>query len=223
MKLIAVNGSPRKEENTATFVEHAMRGAAVQGFETERIDLYDLNYRGCTSCYACKLKGGKSYGQCAMRDGLTPLLDAIRQTDALILGSPNYLGAPTGMMKAFLERLLYPYVVYDKQWSTLFPKKIPVVFIYTMGSSAEWMNKMGYDHAAGFLATMFRLHFGETETMIVNDTTMFRDYSKYVSSRFDPEEKARIRASRFPAECEKAYSLGAGLINRIHRLSRWPE
>lgn len=75
MKVYAINGSPRKSWNTAMLLENALKGAAAQGAETELIHLYDLNFKGCTSCFGCKLKGGKSYGKCAMRDDLTPVLE----------------------------------------------------------------------------------------------------------------------------------------------------
>ena len=67
-------------------LEHALEGAASKGAETRLFHLYDLDYKGCISCFACKKKGGKSLGRCATRDGLTPLLEEIRGTDALILG-----------------------------------------------------------------------------------------------------------------------------------------
>ena len=79
MKVIAINGSPRKKWNTATLLEKALEGAASEGAETELIHLYDLNFKGCTSCFACKLKDGKSYGKCAMKDELTPVLDKIER------------------------------------------------------------------------------------------------------------------------------------------------
>ncbi len=96
--VIAVNGSPRKNWNTVMMLEKALEGAASQGAETELVHLYDLDFRGCTSCFACKLKGGKSYGRCAVRDDLSPLLDRIHDADALILGSPIYFGTVTGEM-----------------------------------------------------------------------------------------------------------------------------
>ena len=122
--VIAINGSPRKTWNTATLLEHALKGAASAGAATELVHLYDLDFKGCTSCFSCKLKGGKSYGNCAMQDGLTPVLEKIRDADALIMGSPIYVGTPTGEMRSFLERLVFPYLVYDQKRSTLFPKKI---------------------------------------------------------------------------------------------------
>ena len=90
--VIAINGSPRKTWNTATLLEHTIKGAESAGAKTEIVHLYDLDYKGCTSCFACKLNGGPSYGKCAMKDGLTLVLERIRNADALILGSPVYLG-----------------------------------------------------------------------------------------------------------------------------------
>lgn len=65
--------------------------------------LYDLDYKGCTSCFSCKLKDGKSYGKCAMLVDLTSVLERISGADAFILGSPVYIGTSTGEMRSFLE------------------------------------------------------------------------------------------------------------------------
>jgi len=95
VKVIAINGSSRKKWNTATLLEKALEGAASQGAETELVHLYDLDFKGCTSCFACKLKGGKSYGKCAMNGGLTPVLEKLADVNALLLGSPIYFGTVT--------------------------------------------------------------------------------------------------------------------------------
>ena len=70
MKIMAFNGSPRKAWNTATLLGKALEGAASKGAETELVHLYDLSFKGCISCFACKLKGGRSYGKCAVEDDL---------------------------------------------------------------------------------------------------------------------------------------------------------
>jgi multimeric flavodoxin WrbA len=54
MKIVAFNGSPRKDGNTATLLNKALEGAAAHGAEIEMIQLYDLNFKGCISCFACK-------------------------------------------------------------------------------------------------------------------------------------------------------------------------
>ena len=57
MKAIFINGSPRKNKNTAQMLEAAMKGAQEAGAEVEMIHLYGLNYKGCMSCFFCKRKG----------------------------------------------------------------------------------------------------------------------------------------------------------------------
>ena len=89
MKVIGINGSPRKTWNTATLIQDALDGAAEAGADTELVHLYDLVYRGCTSCFACKTIGGKHYGHCAMKDDLTRVLRCVEEeAGALIMGTP---------------------------------------------------------------------------------------------------------------------------------------
>ena len=88
MKVIGLNGSPRKNWNSAQMLEHALQGAAAAGAETEFIHLIDLNATGCRSCFACKRIGGKSFGRCAVRDDLTDILNRILEADAVIISAP---------------------------------------------------------------------------------------------------------------------------------------
>ncbi len=209
--IIAINGSPRKKWNTATLLEHALEGAASVGAKTEMVHLYDLEYQGCTSCFSCKLIGGKSYGKCALKDGLTPLLEKIPSADALILGSPIYLGTATGEMRSFLERLVFPYLVYDPERSSLLPKKMPTGFIYTMGADESRVKDMAYEAQFKLTAVLLERVFGPSEWFMVTDTLQFDDYSKYVSSAFDPEVKARRRREVFPQDCKTAFEMGKRL------------
>ncbi|AUB55547.1 flavodoxin [Methanobacterium subterraneum] len=214
MKIIGINGSPRKNCNTAALIGKALEGAQSRGVETELIHLYDLNYKGCKSCFACKLKDGKSYGTCAARDDLTPVLKKIEETDALILGSPIYLGTATGEMRSFLERLIFPYLVYDPEGSTLFPRRIPVGFIYTMGVVEELMEEIGYHQYFNTIKKLTERIIGESESLYVTDTYQFDDYTKYVSSRFNPEEKLKKRREVFPQDCEKAFQMGVRFTSK---------
>ena len=129
MKIMAFNGSPRKKWNTATLLKNALEGASSQGAETQLITLYDLNFKGCISCFKCKKKNGKSYGRCAVKDDLTPLLKDVLDVQVLILGSPFYFGTVTGQMRCFMERLLFPFYPYVDPPESLFPRKIPTGFI----------------------------------------------------------------------------------------------
>lgn len=104
MKIYAINGGPRKKFNTAKLLQAALDDAAAapcsETVETEMIHLHDLNYKGCVSCFSCKRVGGKSYGHCAVKDDLAPVLEKLSQADGLIFGSPIYFGNVTGMMRA---------------------------------------------------------------------------------------------------------------------------
>ena len=209
MKVIAFNGSPRKKWNTATLLEKALEGAASRGAKTELIHLYDLNYKGCISCFACKTKGGKSYGRCAVKDDLTPVFRKIEKADAIILGSPIYFGTVSGEMKSFMERLLFPYSVYTDPPGSLFPRRIKTGFIYTMNITEEMMKEWGYiEHFKRHDMTLRRI-FGDSEYFCSFDTYQFDDYSKMVATRFDPVKKAQRRKEIFPIDCNKAFEMGA--------------
>lgn len=207
MKIIAINGSPRKNKNTATLLTKALEGAASCGAETELIHLYAQHYKGCVSCFACKLKDGKSYGKCALKDDLAPILEKVSNADAIILGSPIYFHSITSGMKAFLERLIFQYLVYDTNHSSLFQRKIPVGFIYTMNVSNEQF-KAKYENNLKSMQMYIEKTFGSFESLIVNDTYQFDNYSKYVAPLFDEKKKRKVKEEQFPKDCQNAFDMG---------------
>jgi multimeric flavodoxin WrbA len=211
MKMIAFNGSPRKDGNTASLLKKALEGASSKGAETEFVNLYDLNFKGCVSCFACKLKGGKSYGKCARKDDLEPLLNKVEEADAIILGSPIYFGNVSGEMRSLMERLLFQYLVYSNTDSrTLFPRSTMVGFIYTMNVSEEILIAVKYDELfMNYERTFKRIFRGEVETLCSTDTYQFKDYSKYVADMFDAEAKLKRHYEVFPVDLEKAFEMGA--------------
>lgn len=218
MKVIAINGSPRKKWNTATLLEKALEGANSEGAEVELIHLYDFNFKGCTSCFSCKLKDGKSYGKCAMKDELTPVLEKLKDVDAVILGSPIYLGNSTGEMRSFMERYVFPYLTYSNNLPSLYPKNTPVGFIYTMGVKEEYFDMLGLRKTIELNENFTKRIFGYSESLYSTDTYQFDDYSKYVADRFDPEEKAKRRKEVFPHDCEKAFEMGVRFVKRQRAL-----
>jgi len=211
MKVIAINGSPRKTWNTATLLQHALQGAADQGAETELVQLYDLNYKGCISCLACKARGGKNYGRCAINDELTPLLERVAAADALLMGSPVYFGSVTGELRSCMERLLFPYLTYTVPYGTLFPKQIKVGFIYTMNVTEERSKEFGYEYFIKSNERYAQLLLGPAETLCSFDTCQTEDYSKVVIESFDPVHKHQRQQEVFPQDCDKAYQLGVRL------------
>jgi len=78
MKLPAFNGSPLKKWNTSQLLLRALRGAESERAKTKLDYLHDLDFKGCTSCFACKRARGKSYGHCALKDDLSRSLKRSR-------------------------------------------------------------------------------------------------------------------------------------------------
>ncbi|PKL69662.1 MAG: flavodoxin [Methanomicrobiales archaeon HGW-Methanomicrobiales-1] len=220
MKVLAINGSPRKTWNTAMLLQNALDGAASTGAETELIHLYDLDFKGCTSCFACKLKGGKSYGKCAMQDGLTPVLEQIQDADALVLGSPIYFGTVTGEMRCFMERLLFPYLAYTNPPSSIFNGKIRTAFVYTMNVSEQQMKDFHYTVHTGLNESILNRTFGNAESFFSCETLQFEDYDKVVFNYFDPEERKERRKTVFPQDCKRAFELGARLVQAGKEVTR---
>lgn len=211
MNAIAINGSPRKKWNTAQLLESALAGAAEAGADTELAHLYDLDFTGCTSCFACKKLGGASYGRCAVQDDLAPLLERALAADVLLLGTPVYFWAESGMMRCFLERLLFPLYTYTPERTSLYAGPGRVGLLYTMNLSEADARGMGLyahlDKTQEFVGHVF----GNLETLIVPDTLQFTDYSKVLATRFDPGAKRAHHEARFPQELQQAFDLGRRL------------
>lgn len=214
MKVIAVNGSPRKKWNTATLLQKALEGAASKGVETELIHLYDLDFKGCTSCFACKTIDGKSYSRCAGKDDLTPVLKKVEEADIVFFGSPIYFGTVTGEMRCFMERLMFPYMAYTDPPRSLFPRKIYTGFIYTLGATEELAKERGFIQHINSNEMLMKLIFGESESLCSFDTYQFEDYSKVFAPRFDPAKKAKRRKEVFPMDCEKAFDMGVRMASK---------
>ena len=213
MRLLAINGSPRKTWNTATLLKKSMEGAASQGAATELVHLYDLTFRGCVSCFACKTKEGESYGRCAVKDDLAPVLGKVLEADILILGSPIYFGSVTGEMQSFLERLQFPFLTYTDPPASIFPGKTLTGFIFTLGADEKNSKERGFDARIAMYAFILKMIFGNSESLSCYDTYQFDDYSKVFAPRWDPEKKAKRRAEVFPDDCTHAFEMGKRLAS----------
>ncbi len=212
MKIVAVNGSPRKNWNTHVLLNKALEGAQSEGAETELINLYDLTYKGCTGCMACKLKNGKSLGRCNLNDELKPVLETIHSCDGLILGSPIYFSDVSAMTKAFLERFLFQYLSYDDYSQTFYNGNIKKsAFIYTMNVPESMTDKIGYNALFEKYKTMFG-RFGYEQTIAATETLQVNDYSKYHMASFNEAERKERREKVFPEDCRKAYELGKSMV-----------
>ena len=206
-KIVVVNSGPRKGWNTDTLITEAGKGAESAGAVIERFDLYRLErYTGCVSCFGCKRNANK--GHCVIKDGLTPVLDAIREADGLIIGSPNYLGELSASFRALYERLIFQSLTYNLETPCCNQKEVPVLLVMT--SNAPDNSYLGL--LANYQQTLSRF-VGPTKVFVSGNTLQLKDYSKqdWEWSMFDPEEKQKRHDSVFPKECQQAFALGAEL------------
>ena len=208
-KIVVVNAGPRKGWNTDTLITEAAKGAESQGAEIVRFDLFRLEkYTGCISCFGCKKEKNKAH--CMCRDALTPVLDAIREADGLIMGSPNYLGNLTSSFRALYERLIFQSLTYSRENPCCNERLIPVVLIMTSNAPDTAYT----DLLKNYQQTLSRF-VGPTEVLVSGDTLQLKDYSKtdWPWSIFDPEAKKQRHDTVFPEECKTAFELGTKLAN----------
>ena len=102
MKVIAFNGSARKQGNTAILINHVFSELEKEGIETELVELAGKKIQGCTACYKCfETKDRK----CAVKnDIVNDCIEKMVEADGIILGSPTYFADITSEMKALIER-----------------------------------------------------------------------------------------------------------------------
>lgn len=223
MKALFVNGSPRKNWTTAMMLGSAMKGAAEAGADTELLHLYDYDFKGCKSCFACKLKDAKTNGVCAIRDELRPVLEKAHDADALVIGSPVYFSYPTGVTRSFLERLMFPVLSYNPQVdektgeakSSLLGRTVPTAMIYTMGvPDAQRAAECHYPEIFGENERFLHNLFGYAETLCSYSSYQFSDYSRYDVMEGTQERRAKYRDEQLPKDLQAAYALGKRLVEK---------
>ena len=100
MKVIGINGSARRNVNTALIIGKVFEELNKEGIETERIQLADYEIQPCRGCFACKGRGNCVFA----KDGFAEIFSRMVEADGIILGSPVYSADVSAKMKAFLER-----------------------------------------------------------------------------------------------------------------------
>ncbi len=220
MKIYALNSSPRKNWNTHRMLEAFLEGARSAGedVETELVHLFDLTYQGCHSCFACKVKNGKSYSVCAWNDDIRGLLAQVSQGDGLVCGCPIYFHDVPAQLRAFLERLFFQYHSFKAGERTLAPKMLHSAMIYTMNVTEEEMKANGYLENLATLEHYFPYTFGyEPQLVYAYNTYEFTDYSHYEASYFDETDKRAWRENQFPQDLKNAYEAGCRMVEEIRK------
>ena len=210
-KIIIIDGGPRKTFNTASMLQKFAEGASAVSdtIEVKTVRLYGLDYKGCMSCMACKIKG-KATNVCKFKDALTPILEEIAEADGLVLGSPNYFGEITGQMRAFLERLAFPWLSYN-DYSITAPKRMSVVLVETQNGTRENNNCNGY----GSMEYCITRALGEPEKLTSYNTYQVKNYDRYELAGFSEEAKRKYREEHWEEDLQSAYDAGRRMAERI--------
>lgn len=102
MHVLAINGSPRRQGNTAALLGTVTEQLAAAGIGSETLELAGTSLRGCTACMSCWQRQDR---RCILEDDpLNSLLEKIFTADGLLLGSPTYFGDITAELKALIDR-----------------------------------------------------------------------------------------------------------------------
>ena len=102
MKVLLLNGSPRKDGNTAIALSEVAKTLQVNGIETEIVSIGTKAVQGCIACGKCS-----GTGRCVFNDSLyNEVREKIESADGLVVGSPVYYAGPNGSLCALLDRLL---------------------------------------------------------------------------------------------------------------------
>jgi multimeric flavodoxin WrbA len=105
MKIIAINGSPRADGNTAMALKAMTDELERQGIETETIQIGNRNIHGCIACGHCATSEAN---RCVFKDDcVNDISQKMRDADGFILGCPTYYAGIPGTMKCFLDRVFY--------------------------------------------------------------------------------------------------------------------
>lgn len=100
MRVLTVNGSPRKGGNTEIVLGSMVDVFESRGCQIDKICLNELSMRGCQGCMSCK----KTTDRCIQQDDMTPVYDLIQGSDLVLMGTPVYLWDVTGQFKLFVDR-----------------------------------------------------------------------------------------------------------------------
>ena len=149
MKVLGFISSPRKEGNSAWVVNQILEGAKEQGAETKSWYSGELDIKPCNGCLACVQSD-----ECVIADDMQDIYSELKQADAIILGSPVYMGQMSAQAKIFTDRL---FALYTPRFSPRFKegnagKKL--ILVFTQGNPDPGMFRIYFDYTKSMFQLM---------------------------------------------------------------------
>ncbi len=216
-KIFIVNGSARKDGNTAQLCKAFEEGVKSQSKEIEvkAINVFDYTFSGCKGCLTCKMPAGKNYGKCIISDSIKDLLLEIQEADGIILGSPIYFGDMSAQLKAFSERLLYPSFTYKKSFLTIAPKRLKMAIAYTMNATQEGLIERKYPELLGTLHNFYKMVYTEPQIYYSCGTYMVDNFPKYDIEMFEEKDRLAHKEKQFPLDCKAVFEMGVNMAKEL--------
>jgi multimeric flavodoxin WrbA len=161
MKIIGIIASPRKEGNTAWVVNKILEGAKEQGAVAQAWYFSDLDIKPCSGCLCCHKEGNRG---CVIRDDMQELYGAIEQADAIVFGSPVYMGQMSAQAKIITDRL---FAQISPRFSPHYKEKVTkqkLTLVFTQGNPDPGMFQVYFD----YMKHIFQLlEFDVNEVVVV--------------------------------------------------------
>lgn len=189
MRILALNGSPRKDGSTARVLDEIGRIAEIAGAEVARYDLIDLDISDCRECMECKEGDG-----CVTEDDMAVMYDELQRSDVIILGSPVFMAAETGITKCFVDRL---YALLGPRREGEFEKRLregkKAIVVFTCGLAD---GHMVYNHLNTRYFSIFVKTLGcsDIRSFIIGGASSKRDVLGLPAARAALEETSRFLA-----------------------------
>lgn len=135
-KVCVLKASPRKQGNTYSLTEVVTTQLRAEGCEVTEFDLYSMNIKPCMACRVCQEDWNRAY--CIQNDDMDKVIEAVSQSDLIILASPIYSWYCTPPLKAALDRLVYAMnMYYGDEWGPSLWKGKSMAIITTCGYPVE--------------------------------------------------------------------------------------
>ena len=135
-KIIILNGSGKKNGNTAAVIKAFSEGAASNGSEVTEFFLQNMNIHGCLDCQGCRRKGEEDPCPCVQKDDMALIYPAFKEADVIVFASPVYWWDITGTLKTAIDRL-YALGAYFRTK----PAKETVLLMTSGGSPIDHMSE----------------------------------------------------------------------------------
>lgn len=185
MKILGVEGSPRRNGNTEKLVKTILESAAGNGHETKFYKLADMNVSPCLGCIGCR-----ETGVCVIKDDMQQLYDEIQASNAIVIGSPVYMWQVSAQTKMFLDRLV-PFVTPD--FSSRLNGEKAIVLAFTQGNPDPQSFKPYFDYLEKMLSF---LHFQVKGTVVAPGTREKDDVLQRSDALRNAQEMGRSLAVR---------------------------